>query len=221
MYALFLTNLSIITGHTFSSQERVSEKFETGTWLVRLSEDKVQAAAWSLRWFQSTTAALTNEHEFACAVARWRKCATTRWSEPEVCRGSRPTRTSLDSSEGSTLPSSYAAFVGKSVSTVCTPTSDLTVCVVSTSSSCCVSQRRGRAVPERPGEEKRRSPRSVRQRGAQGPGAAETQAPYGQQIHRGSLREEQLHGCAPLWSADTCCLSIGRSTKPQERTFSR
>lgn len=32
---LYLTNLSI-AGHTFSNQERVNEKFESGTWLVRL-----------------------------------------------------------------------------------------------------------------------------------------------------------------------------------------
>lgn len=30
---LYLTNLSV-AGHTFSNQERVNEKFESGTWLV-------------------------------------------------------------------------------------------------------------------------------------------------------------------------------------------
>ena len=40
-----------------------------------------------------------------CAAVRWRKCATTQWSEPEGCHGSLLTRTLLDFSEASTLPS--------------------------------------------------------------------------------------------------------------------
>ena len=40
-----------------------------------------------------------------CAAVRWRKWVTTQWSEPEGCRGNLLTRTLLDSSEVSTLPS--------------------------------------------------------------------------------------------------------------------
>lgn len=173
-----MSSLSQATRSPIKSESTRSLKRAPGQWGFSRDEGKSCSQHWLISTF--------------CAAARWRKCATTRWSEPGVCLGSRPTRTSLGSSEGSTLPSTSASLIGYlSASTVrdvryeCLHSVHiLLVCVC-----VYVSQRRGGAVPECSGEEKRRSSRSLCQRGAQRPGAAEAQAPYGEQIHWGSLRE--------------------------------
>lgn len=88
-----------VAGHTFSNPERVSEKFESGTWWVTFIKDT--------RYFCSPIIHCNNTCVCVCvcAAVKWRKCATTRWSEPEDCRGSLLTRISLDFSEASTSPS--------------------------------------------------------------------------------------------------------------------
>lgn len=68
-----------------------------------------------------------------CAAVRWRRCATARWLEPGGCRGSPLTRTSLGSSEDSTLPSISFTIVHETISCLC----PLRLPV------CCVVQRRG------------------------------------------------------------------------------